>query len=334
MRLAHSLPACLFVVGLSLIAQARVGSQAKREPDRLSGHTERVEYVASSADGRLHASGDADGKVIVWDSEKKKGLAQFKAHERMIRALAFSEDGGLLLTAGHGDNFIRAWDPKIGKELKPILTDENLVSFLTASKDGGMGAAMDFSRLIIWDLKKGTDLHRLDVFPGYHSFACFSSEGALLTGTFGVPRLFAWDAKAGKLLFVIETGHGLYCAAFPSQGNVLYAGAFNQPILVVDVEERKVTRRLGKGAGHINALAVSPDGALLAGAYEKGVLKVWDVKADKEVYYFQAHISLRAISFVCKGQKLVSNGGGNDVLVHDLSHLAQVPVQPRPSDKP
>jgi WD40 repeat protein len=126
----------------------------------------------------------------------------------------------------------------------------------------------------------------------------------------------------------------LYCAVFSPHGNVLYAGAFNQPILVVDTKERKVTGRIGKGAGHINALAASPDGALLAAAYEKGVLKVWDVKADREVYYFQAHISLRAISFVCKGQKLVSNGGGNDVLVHDLSHLAQVPRDSRPSDKP
>ena len=75
----------------------------------LAGHTQLVDSVAYSPDGKYVVSTGWDKSVRVWESASGKELVSFKGHPESINAVAVSPDGKRLATASE-DKSIRIWD--------------------------------------------------------------------------------------------------------------------------------------------------------------------------------------------------------------------------------
>jgi|SRR5262245_372398 len=81
----------------------------------------------------------------------------------------------------------------------------------------------------------------------------------------------------------------------------------------------KVIARLGVKFG-IGGLAYSPEGKLLAFAGGDGVIRLWDLAADKEVRRFEGHTGfIRTVEFSPDGKLLVSAGEDPNVFVWDVA---------------
>lgn len=72
------------------------------------GHARSVVCLAFSADGRLLASGSADGEIRVWQVEDGKLLGTFTGHTNRILGLMFASDGKRLWS-GAADSTLRQW---------------------------------------------------------------------------------------------------------------------------------------------------------------------------------------------------------------------------------
>src|SRR5207244_3670019 len=59
-----------------------------------------VGAVAFAPDGRL-AVGTSDGRVAVWDVQRREKLSDVRCHDDAVAALAFSPDGKRLASGGH-----------------------------------------------------------------------------------------------------------------------------------------------------------------------------------------------------------------------------------------
>src|SRR6185436_6461468 len=59
----------------------------------LAGHTDRVNAVAISADGRLAISGSNDRTLRLWDLVEFRLLKTFVGHTDCINAVAITPDG-------------------------------------------------------------------------------------------------------------------------------------------------------------------------------------------------------------------------------------------------
>ena len=80
----------------------------KKEPAALVGHAAPITVLAFNSDGRLLASGSADGKVRLWDGQDGQPLAIREGHLDRVTALAFSPDDSVLVSGGH-DHKVRVW---------------------------------------------------------------------------------------------------------------------------------------------------------------------------------------------------------------------------------
>jgi WD40 repeat protein len=74
----------------------------------LQGHTARVACLAFSPDGAILVSGDAAGKIKLWDAELGLERLSLDGHTRAITALAFSPNGATL-ASGDASGAIRLW---------------------------------------------------------------------------------------------------------------------------------------------------------------------------------------------------------------------------------
>ena len=120
----------------------------------LRGHTEDVQSVSFSRDGKLMASGSNDKTVIVWNTDTWKQVSTFEGHERDVQAVAFSPDGKLL-ASGERDKRVFIRDAVSGKRLNTVKT-YNSVNSIAFSPDGRYfaNASSDKTGTIkIWKLK-------------------------------------------------------------------------------------------------------------------------------------------------------------------------------------
>jgi WD40 repeat protein len=79
----------------------------------LEGHSDAVEAVAFSQDGKLLASASWDRTVKLWDPATGAALQTLAGHADAVNTVAFSQDGKLLASASR-DNTVRLWDPTTG----------------------------------------------------------------------------------------------------------------------------------------------------------------------------------------------------------------------------
>ncbi len=76
----------------------------------LFGHKAKTSSLVFSPDGRLMASGDGSGLILVWKpGTGKEPYRVLRGHTAEILQLAFNRDGSSLLSLG-GDETVRLWD--------------------------------------------------------------------------------------------------------------------------------------------------------------------------------------------------------------------------------
>ena len=75
----------------------------------MTGHTDDVNSVAFSRDGKTVASGSSDGSVRLWDVATHRQVASLTGHTDFVTAVAFSPDRKTL-ASGSRDGSVRLWD--------------------------------------------------------------------------------------------------------------------------------------------------------------------------------------------------------------------------------
>jgi WD40 repeat protein len=75
----------------------------------LKGHTDAVQAVAFSPDGKTLASASSDSTIKLWHVGTGQERATLEGHTGLVWSVAFSPDGKLLASAGK-DGTIRLWE--------------------------------------------------------------------------------------------------------------------------------------------------------------------------------------------------------------------------------
>ena len=108
----------------------------------LTGHEDTVRSIAYSRDGKLIASGSADGTVRIWSTlTGEETMAPLQSGEGGVNCVAFTRDGQRVLS-GMDDHNVYIWDVQIGRTaMPPLRGHSDTVYSVALSPDGKLIAS-------------------------------------------------------------------------------------------------------------------------------------------------------------------------------------------------
>jgi WD40 repeat protein len=128
----------------------------------LEGHTQSVNSVAFSPDGRLLASGSCgqgnyiiictQGEIRLWEVASGREVRSLSGHTSWVNSVAFSPDGRLLASGSH-DKTIKLWEVASGREVRSLTGHTDDVNSVAFSPDGRLLASgSDDETIKLWDI--------------------------------------------------------------------------------------------------------------------------------------------------------------------------------------
>ena len=305
----------------------------------LSGHTQKINAVAFSPNGKVLASGSQDGSIRLWRTDDWALQSVLKGHAGGVNALAFLPDGQSLASGGN-DLAVRSWNVETGEELPLLAKDNAAVRCLAISPDGRF-LAWSTAGLLFWgegvlpritllDRTTGTVLARLLGHTDTIGSLVFSPDSRrLISGAHTYdPTIRVWDVPSGQQVDVLH-GHegGIGALVFlPDRHTLVSAG---ERVRFWDFPSRKPK----PGFAHnptlgVNAMAVSPDGLTIALANWTRHVVLLDTATGSDVASFGQHEQggVFSLSFSRDGKHLASVGTDPDVRVWDVvrnAHAAE-----------
>ncbi|CEL02692.1 Putative WD40-repeat-containing subunit of the 18S rRNA processing complex [Aspergillus calidoustus] len=132
-------------------------NRSKRKSEDEDEDMSDADTPASSLGAFRLASGSEDGKVRVWDLNKRKSIASLDSHVSVVRSLSYSSMENALLSAAR-DKTVIVWDMRTFKTRRiiPVLESAEAASFVA---EGGLClVGGENGRLRVWDCNRGGEV--------------------------------------------------------------------------------------------------------------------------------------------------------------------------------
>lgn len=254
--------------------------QLRPQLDLRLGHSSVVSAVAVAPDGNIVATGSLDKTIKLWRAASGDLLRTLEGHSGGITALAFSPDGTLLASSSE-DKTVKLWRVRGGFLLRTLDGHNAAVRAVTFTPDGKwLVSHGDDGGIRFWNPGTGELQRTLSATAGRAPTPGESAMNAL------------WFSADGKTLACgwMEAGEDASAQLW-------------------DVAKGEVKRNFPMEKSAIPAIALAPDGKLLATDTAGTAVQVWDTATGALVKTLTgAKYSLTALAFSPDGQMLAGAG--------------------------
>lgn len=295
------------------------------------GHSDYVDSVSWSPNGKRIASASGDKTVQVWDASSGGHVLTYRHHTSDVLAVAWSPDGKYLASADVGST-VQVWNATTGAEVLTYHGHTDAVFSVAWSPDQTrIASASNDGTVQVWDATSGKTIVTFGSkfvtkgFPLPWNTVAWSPDGKRIA-VGGNGDVLVWDALTARNI-VTYGYHGgvVHQVAWSPDGKYL-AIASDISVLVWDVANVK---NVYTYAGHnidVFSVAWSPDGRRIASASGDGIVEVWDALTGSHVYVYRGHTdyypghytsgsAVNSVAWSPDGKEIASAGSDTTVQV-------------------
>jgi WD40 repeat protein/serine/threonine protein kinase len=285
----------------------------------LCGHLDEVDGLALAPGGRNLVSRCKDGSIYLWDLNKPSQHPPYQTLPSRLNyaSTLFTPDSRSIL-AVELKGGVALWDTFARKETRRLWGDStNGIDFIISPDARRIVRGDNNGRVHVWDAGNGLEQTNLLIAPT-HFLGWITDNGKFLVTIFGsstnkmleVWTMDTWE-KTGSLRLPFPDFRWAYTTSRPNS-IVLWDG---KVLWFYDAARLNETPRQIKTEGDVLGLAASPDGRLLAGAFEDGSVQLWDLSTLKFLESLKGFLlAATSVAFSPDGQRLAASSHGQEAV--------------------
>jgi WD40 repeat protein len=250
--------------------------------------------AAFSQNGQYMATGDHEGRLLLWERKRGKLERVLDAGgSQSIHALAFSPQGDVL-AVGTESGQIWLWPLTAMYQADGLFDHEASVRAIAFSPDGlWLASGDDTGKICLWELASGICHGQFMEHQGPIHSLVFSPQGNLLVSGGDDQQACLWDVRQktlvrqfqGSSTAWVRTAGFLPDPANPDALPIPYAAGYDEHCLTIwDIAAGRPCWILPVDVHALPAMALSPDGRYLVCSRQDHTVAVWDIPSRLNRY--------------------------------------------------
>jgi hypothetical protein len=189
---------------------------------QFAGHTETIQSICVSSDGKFVLSGGGDRRARYWQIESGREIISATPFQRDVKLCRLLPDGKSAL-ASDGETLVQ-FDLSNGATKRSIKVGRAYSRSVAVTPTGTKFVSGDGSKLNLWDVQSGAQLPTGFEEHDTQWSAAFSPDGKLLY-TGGRGKVNVWDVAKQLRIATLDTGTIMYvqCLAVSPDGRFVAA---------------------------------------------------------------------------------------------------------------
>ena len=287
----------------------------------IEGYTDWINgvSVAKDADRLLTVSGDTS--VRLWQYSDLKWLATYEGHSDWVYSGELSADGTRAVS-GACDKIVLVHDTLSGKEILRFDGHTDEIKSVSMSKDGKRIASCSANgELFVVEVDTHEILLSVREDVAIYGIA-LSDDGSKVyysTSSIGEDNVFCYDADAKEKKAIGALKGKTHCLCFNDEEGLLVVGSNAGEVCVFDVaapEDNVVACFFVKEK--VRSVAISPSGKYCAAGTLSGRIVVYDLRAQRELFFFVPHAGeVRTLLFT-SDERLLSGSSDSYLKEHSI----------------
>lgn len=273
------------------------------------GHSEKINCLGVTKDGKLLVTGSHDRSVRVWDVTSGKALFSFQGHTGQVTAIAVRPDGRQAASGGD-DGAVRLWPLSSTDEHRAFSEATEPLWAVAVSPDGKRFAAAGADKTVrVYDTLTGKVEKTLTGHKGAVPTLVFLGNDHLASGA-GDKLVKLWDVSGGTSRELSGHASAVLGLAADEGGKLLVSGSVDKTVRGWDSAGKWLWTWTGKSA--VCTVAVRKDGQRIAVGTADGWLTLLAVAGSepKVIGAVAAHgAGVAGVAFHPDGGRIATCGG-------------------------
>jgi WD40 repeat protein/serine/threonine protein kinase len=287
----------------------------------LNGHTAKIWGITLSPDGQTLATASTDGTVKLWDAKlprAERSVPAQNARRHGLVRFGFTANGRNLLFAQlvGTDLLVDGFDLASGElTFRQVLDRSGRLQDFLVTADGRYAVVATPDRWTTWEIETGRQLASIRPWQQLWQVGPHRLIGSHTDWPYELI-----EVTTGRGMALTATGYGEYLASSP-RGDLIAFLNLNHLILRRDAPPGEVVLRRPLDQGTHAPAAFSPDGTVLASAFRRTAIQMWDTRTlvPRGGPLLGHSDTIRTLAFSPDGRTLVSNSDDGTARLWDVA---------------